>query len=122
MKNVESPLDVSKIENGSYIAIGKWDGVHLGHQQLIRYIVKCAKRDNCKAIVISFDRHPLSVLKPGSEPVQIQSVSERSDFLAKLGVDIHLVLPFTKEFASFSPENFVKTILATKPYRSCSRL
>lgn len=109
MQVIQSPSMVQK--KGSYVAIGKWDGVHLGHQQLIHQIVTGARKNDGQSIIVSFDRHPLSVLKPGSEPYQLQSVAERSEWLAALDVDVHLVLPFTKEFANLSPENFVRDIL-----------
>ncbi|MCM3729535.1 FAD synthetase family protein [Neobacillus cucumis] len=111
MQVIQSASDLQQNGKGSFVAIGKWDGIHRGHQQLIRHIVTSARKNNCQSIVISFDRHPLSLLKPGSEPYQLQSTRERSEMLAALGVDVHLVLPFTKEFVNLSPEAFVTTVL-----------
>jgi riboflavin kinase/FMN adenylyltransferase len=70
-----------------------------------------ARKQGGQSIVISFDQHPNSILRPGSEPTRLQSLSERSEWLAALGVDIHLVIPFTKEFAELSPETFVYQLL-----------
>lgn len=111
MKIVHSPAEVRQDANGNIVAIGKWDGVHLGHQYLVRQLVSKARQASAKSIVISFDPHPVAVLRPGSEPRLLQSVGERSDWLAACGVDYHLVLPFTPEFAQVPPEIFVQETL-----------
>lgn len=113
MQIIQCPSEVQKRREGSWVAIGKWDGIHLGHQQLVRQIVKCARSNGGQSIVVSFDRHPGALLRPGSEPFQLQSIPERSAWLSALGVDIHLVIPFTWEFASLTPEKFVEDILLT---------
>ncbi|SDP16928.1 riboflavin kinase/FMN adenylyltransferase [Paenibacillus sp. yr247] len=113
MKIVQFPSEVPKKGNGSWVAIGKWDGIHLGHQHLVEQIVRRARSNGGQSVVISFDRHPAAVLRPGTEPFQLQSVTARSTLLASLGVDVHLVLPFTREFADLSPEKFVEDILIT---------
>ncbi|MGG1678521.1 hypothetical protein ACIFOT_22725 [Neobacillus sp. NRS-1170] len=111
MQIIHSPSELRHNGKKSWIAIGKWDGVHLGHQHLIRQIVTKARMHGGQSIVISFNQHPYSILRPGSEPAQLQSLSERSERLDALGVDVHLVIPFTKDFAELSPETFVFQIL-----------
>lgn len=109
MRIVRSPLHVGGDKN--WVAIGKWDGLHIGHQQLVRNLVKKAKDHSSQSVVIGFDRHPTALFNPGNEPLQLQSIEERSVWLKELGVDVYLVIPFTKQFASHPPEYFVNNIL-----------
>lgn len=109
MRIVRSPFEVGGENN--CLAIGKWDGLHLGHRKLIENLIKKAKEISGQSVVVGFDRHPAAIFKPGSEPFQLQSIEERSVWLKELGVDVYLVLPFTKTFANYSPEYFVHNIL-----------
>lgn len=97
--------------NGNYVAIGNWDGVHLGHQALIGALVAQARAAGGQAVVMGFDPHPLAVLRPGGEPPLLTSQAERAALLADLGVDVHLVLPFDRTFADLTPEAFFEQVL-----------
>lgn len=111
---VNSLQDICNKDDKNFIAIGKWDGIHLGHQHIIKKLVNKAKIHGGRSIVLSFDRHPASVLRPGSEPPQLQSISERTEMLNALSVDVHLVLPFNEEFAMQSPYSFINDTLIKK--------
>lgn len=95
----------------SFVAIGKWDGVHWGHQRLIRAMVARARRSGGTAVVIGFDPMPLALLAPEKAPRALQSPAERAASLAALGVDIHWVIPFTRDVASLEPAAFVQALI-----------
>ncbi|MBE3575947.1 MAG: bifunctional riboflavin kinase/FAD synthetase [Firmicutes bacterium] len=95
----------------SAVALGTFDGVHLGHQKLIRAMVDSARRANLQAVVFTFDRHPLQVLRPQSAPPSLTDNEGRARQIAQTGADLLLVCPFTPEFAALPPEAFVQKIL-----------
>lgn len=90
---------------GTAIALGKFDGIHLGHQLLIDGLVK-EKRKGRQALVFTFGENPNAVLTGGSKK-NIYTSEEKAFYFSGLGIDILLEYPFTKEFASISPEDFV---------------
>ncbi|HWI64776.1 MAG TPA: bifunctional riboflavin kinase/FAD synthetase [Symbiobacteriaceae bacterium] len=96
---------------GNLVAIGKWDGVHLGHQAIIAQLVTEARETGGQSVVMGFHPHPMTVLRPDSAPAMLQSLEERAEVLAAMGVDIHLAIPFDQSFANMSPEEFVCDVL-----------
>jgi len=93
------------------LAIGNFDGVHIGHQALIRRAVEFAKRTDAAPAVLTFDPHPAAVVAPDRMPQMICSLPQRLRLLADSGAERILVLPFTPEVARLSPEEFVSQIL-----------
>lgn len=91
------------------IALGKFDGVHLGHQMLISSMMEEKKRGRT-TLIFTFGNSPVSVLTGGSKKVIYTSL-EKAYYFSQLGVDVLLEYPFTKEFASISPEDFVYNCL-----------
>ena len=85
------------------VALGMFDGVHIGHQSIISRAVELAKKIDGKSVVFTFSNHPLSVLAPQAMPPQIGNNILREKRLEELGVDILIAMPFTKEFASRRP-------------------
>ncbi|HEY8346329.1 MAG TPA: bifunctional riboflavin kinase/FAD synthetase [Symbiobacteriaceae bacterium] len=111
MKLVSRIEDVPAQGTGNLVAIGKWDGVHLGHQTIVRELVAEARRTGGQAVVVGFHPLPMAVLCPDQAPPALQTLAERAEVLAGLGVDVYLALPFTREFASMEPEAFVQDVL-----------
>lgn len=94
------------------VATGFFDGVHLGHRQVIQALVSTAREEGVEAVVVTFDRHPREVLGQDSDTlVLLSTLDERVSMLKGLGVDRVEVLPFTPEFASLSAERYVREIL-----------
>lgn len=93
------------------LAIGVFDGVHLGHQELITKAVNRAKSKNGQAIVMTFAPHPVKVLKPEIYLPYIVSIPHRMRLIESLGVSVCIIVRFTKRFARLSPENFIKKYL-----------
>ena len=94
------------------MAIGFFDGVHLGHQQVIKHAIATASELNVKSAVMTFDPHPSIVLGGRKEQVfYITPLQQKLDTLEKLGVDTTFVVNFTSDFAKLSPESFVETFI-----------
>jgi riboflavin kinase / FMN adenylyltransferase len=92
------------------VSIGKFDGVHRGHRQVIDQLRSMAGK--AESTVITFDRHPHATLKPGSEPSPILSDSQKIELLAAAGISRVVVLPFDEQLSALSHEQFSKTVLA----------
>ncbi len=95
----------------SVVAIGNFDGVHLGHRQILSAAAEGARRLNAHSIAITFDPHPERVLRPARAPQLLTPMPERIRLLATTGVDAILVLPFDPALAALTPREFVERIL-----------
>ena len=96
---------------GIVVALGNFDGIHLGHQKLIGEAVTNAHRSGGTAAVLTFYPHPLQVLRPERTPPMLLSREAKENMMAQLGVDLLLLLPFTMEFAKRSPADFIENVL-----------
>ncbi|WP_066635295.1 bifunctional riboflavin kinase/FAD synthetase [Desulfolucanica intricata] len=94
-----------------YLGLGNFDGIHIGHQKLIKDLVSMAKQREGTPAVMTFYPHPMSVLKPESAPQMLLTQEAKQKFMAKLGVRVLLMIPFNTDFARLSPESFIKEIL-----------
>lgn len=98
----------------SCVALGNFDGVHLGHQALIKTMVQKAKEENLASCVFTFSSHPKNIL-PGAEKVKnILYNSEKATIIESLGVDYMVNVPFTKDIMIMSPETFIDELLIKK--------
>jgi riboflavin kinase/FMN adenylyltransferase len=97
-------------------AIGVFDGVHLGHQSLIRDLVARAGSRGVRPVVLTFDCDPELVVNPEQAAPQLMSLGDKLDALAGLGADTLLVVPFDEHVAALTPERFVEDVLT----RACS--
>lgn len=99
------------LSNGACVTIGNFDGVHKGHQQLITRIIHKAQLRGATSVVVTFCPHPLRVLIGPHTPPFITLREQKLDLFESLGVDLVLMLEFTKEMAALEPEEFVRTYL-----------
>ncbi|MGV9254991.1 bifunctional riboflavin kinase/FAD synthetase [Streptomyces sp. NPDC003697] len=106
--------DIPQDWGRSVVTIGSYDGVHRGHQLIIRHAVDRARALDVPVVVVTFDPHPSEVVRPGSHPPLLAPHHRRADLMADLGVDAVLVLPFTTEFSKLSPADFVVKVLVDK--------
>ncbi|WP_066223340.1 bifunctional riboflavin kinase/FAD synthetase [Formosa haliotis] len=93
------------------VTIGTFDGVHLGHQKILKRLVNTAKETHLKSVVLTFFPHPRMVLQNDANIKMINTIEERSTILEQSGVDYLCVQKFTKDFSRLTAEDFVKTIL-----------
>jgi len=108
MQIVNSPDDFSSPGRKVSLAIGMFDGVHLGHQQVIRQAVADAEQHEGLAVAVTFDRHPNSIVAPERVPLLIYSQPQKLRALASLGVHATFVIPFTREFSGQSADAFIR--------------
>ena len=93
------------------VAIGKFDGIHLGHQQLIHELVELSEEAGLAAAILTFDRHPRSVLNPSSTPAPLIGPVQKAELLEEAGVDVVLTATFDHDMADLTPEEFVLSYL-----------
>jgi riboflavin kinase/FMN adenylyltransferase len=96
---------------GSVLAIGNFDGIHLGHQAIIRAAVERAAKTGDVATALTFDPSPRRVLRPESAPLRLSTNAQRMDWFGTVGLEAAVVLPFTLDLARLSPQEFVEQIL-----------
>ena len=96
----------------THITIGVFDGVHRGHQEIIRALTKGAKKSGAASLVISFYPHPAAVLGKRSDVKYLSLPAEKAELLERMDVDILLTHPFNQEIAKLSPRNFMAKIQA----------
>ncbi|HEX4002786.1 MAG TPA: bifunctional riboflavin kinase/FAD synthetase [Candidatus Acidoferrales bacterium] len=93
------------------VTIGNFDGVHLGHQRILRTVCELARQAGCKSAVLTFFPHPARVLRPAEAPPLLMTLDQRIAAIEALGVDIAFVLPFDLHLAAVSAEDFVRRFL-----------
>lgn len=102
-------------DRATVLAAGSFDGVHLGHQHIIRTAVARARAEAGQAWVLTFDPHPLAILDPGRAPPILTTLPERLRLIEELGPDGCFVLPFTEAFARQAPEAFIAALVEALP-------
>src|SRR5438067_11707839 len=118
MEILHSTNDLAQLDGPLLLAIGAFDGVRLGHQAVISTSARHAHSEEGTPVVVTFDPHPVKVLRPESAPHLITSTPHKIALIRKLGVGHLLILKFDKNFASTRPEDFVaQLITSAKPLR-----
>jgi riboflavin kinase/FMN adenylyltransferase len=118
MRILHSIAELANLPGPVFLAIGVFDGVHLGHQAVIRRALDGAAAANGTAVVVTFDPHPARVLRPEQAPRLLTATKHKAQILASMGVTHLLVIPFTLEFAATPPVDFVRALhTACKPLR-----
>lgn len=97
--------------HGASVAIGVFDGIHKGHQKLLAHAVDDAKRLGTLAVMVTFDPHPVEVIMPSKAPSTLTPLARRAELAADYGVDAVFAIPFDKEIASWTPEEFFERLL-----------
>ena len=99
----------SKFQN-NVVVLGTFDGVHIGHQKIIRRAVELAHKIHGKSIVFTFSNHPLEIVAPQRVPQRISTNERKGNELSKLGIDILMNIPFTHEFANITADGFLRLL------------
>ena len=114
MKVVYSLEDLTHDCFRAVATIGNFEGIHIGHQALLRSLVARAAELAGTPTVLTFNPHPLQVLAPGNAPRQLQTLDQKLAVMADLGIRLVVVLPFDREFAQITARRFVHSILCDK--------
>ena len=119
MTILHSIAELSSVPGPAYLAVGVFDGVHLGHQSVVRRAMDDAQRERGgHAVAVTFDPHPMKVLRPDAAPRLLTSTPHKLKVLAELGVGHTLVIPFNLEFSRTPPETFIEELVsACQPLR-----
>ena len=119
MKIIHAIEELAGLKGPIVLAAGTFDGVHLGHQALIRRAMEEAASCGGTAVVMTFDRHPASLLRPELSPKLLTRNAEKISLMEELGVPALLLLPFTSELAAVSAQDFIKELVsACQPLRA----
>jgi len=103
----EVPADIGP----TAVVIGNFDGVHLGHQHVVRRARELATPHDLTLVAVTFDPHPMAVLRPEHAPVTLTTIQQRAELLARAGADAILALPFDRDMAGWDPDEFARRVL-----------
>ena len=101
------PADLGR----TVLVIGNFDGVHLGHRHVVRRARELADADGLSVVAVTFDPHPMAVLRPEHAPMALTDIDRRCELLAEAGVDDIFVIPFSREIAAWTPDEFIDRVL-----------
>ena len=110
MKTIHG-LENFPVNEASIVTIGTFDGVHLGHQQILKQLTDTSRKSKLKSVLLTFFPHPRMVLQPDIPMRLIQTIQEREKVLEKTGLDYLVIHPFSTAFSRLSADNYVKQIL-----------
>ena len=111
MQLIENLNDIREPFEGAVITIGNFDGVHIGHQALFHAAIEKADAIGGTSIAMTFEPHPIRVMKQNGHPPLITLYEQKVELVAKSGVDVLICIPFTLEFAKIGAREFVEDIL-----------
>jgi riboflavin kinase / FMN adenylyltransferase len=118
MEILHSISDLSRLPGPLFLAIGVFDGVHLGHQAVVSTSAEHAQAANGTPVVVTFDPHPEKVLRPEAAPHLLTATRHKIALIRDLGVEHLLIITFDKQFAATEPEDFVQQLVKhSKPLR-----
>ena len=110
--------DLSAVPGPIFLAIGVFDGVHLGHREVIERVLNDARNGGGTAVVATFDPHPARILRPEKAPRILTSTPHKQRLIRSLGVEYLVILPFSREFAETEPDQFLRDLaMAARPLR-----
>ncbi|MDQ0864190.1 bifunctional riboflavin kinase/FAD synthetase [Arthrobacter globiformis] len=112
------PTEVPEDFGPSVVTIGNFDGVHRGHQQVLSQLIRTARLNSAKSVAVTFDPHPALIHRPESAPELIMGLHDKLQALGELGLDAILVMKYSLELASLTPEEFVGSVLVDSLHAS----
>ncbi|WP_316799974.1 bifunctional riboflavin kinase/FAD synthetase [Pedobacter frigidisoli] len=111
MKIYNHLSEFSKLEN-AVVTIGTFDGVHFGHQKIIKQLVEKAKQDGGESVILTFFPHPRMIIDPENQDLKmINTINEKAEILKALGVDHLIITPFTRDFSNQLPDDYISNTL-----------
>jgi len=110
---LHDPLRQTDLPRGCVATIGNFDGMHVGHQAIVRGVVERARELGRPSAVITFHPHPLAIVAPDRVPKQILTLAQKEEILREMDVDAMLVVPFTHEFSRWTADRFISEFLVS---------
>ncbi|RZL50636.1 MAG: bifunctional riboflavin kinase/FAD synthetase [Pedobacter sp.] len=111
MKIYNQLSDFKKLNN-AVVTIGTFDGVHYGHQKIVKLLCELAKSTGGESVILTFFPHPRMIIDPENQDLKmINTIKEKAEILANLGVDHLIITPFTRDFSNLNPSSYIKDIL-----------
>ena len=101
-------------KNASYVTIGTFDGIHIGHQKILKDLISSAKDNNRKSVLLTFFPHPRMVLQQNVSIELLNTIEEKSQLLEEMGLDYLIIHPFNKEFSRLTALDFVRDVLVNQ--------
>ena len=114
MELIENIEEITSPYHNAVISIGNFDGVHIGHQALFYEVIEKANELNGTSIAMTFEPHPIRVLKQNGQPPLITLYEQKTELMERSGLDVLICVPFTREFAALSAKDFVKDLLVQR--------
>ena len=99
MHVLRDPLRSPELPRGGVATIGNFDGVHLGHRRILQAVAERARAAGKPSVAITFEPHPLAVLRPDHAPPRLQTLRQKEEVIESIGIDWLLVIPFTRDFS-----------------------
>ncbi|MCF8069352.1 MAG: bifunctional riboflavin kinase/FAD synthetase [Desulfobacterales bacterium] len=119
MKNFKKLEEIKTPFKKAVVTIGNFDGVHIGHQSLLHEVIEKADKIGGTSVAITFDPHPLMVLRPDKRPPLITLYEQKAELIEKSGIDVLICIPFTTDFASIPAKSFIEDLLIKKIGMKC---
>lgn len=111
---VRDPLREVDLPRRGVVTIGNFDGVHRGHQRMLADVAERARELDAPSVVVTFDPHPLKVLRPETAPRMIQTLRQREDAIEACGIESLVIVPFTRDFSLTPAREFVRELLVRR--------
>jgi riboflavin kinase/FMN adenylyltransferase len=111
---LRDPLGRDEPPRGAILSIGNFDGVHVGHQAVLRHVVQRAASESVAATAMTLDPHPIKVLRPREAPPLLTTLDQRLELIARTGIEITMVLPFTHALSRMEAEDFITEVLVDR--------
>jgi riboflavin kinase / FMN adenylyltransferase len=111
---IKDPFRPVDLPRGGVVTVGNFDGVHLGHQAMLRDVAKRGGELSAPAVVVTFEPHPLKVLHPERAPRMLQTLRQREEAIEACGIDALVLVPFTRDFSLTPAEDFIRDLLVKR--------